>query len=89
MAKKSAATELIACLARACADDLGVVDATIAKLEAELATLVADKKKAIDSLRAVRKTIDLAVNGKPARKTPVRKKNLNQRLNDLPSGASK
>lgn len=70
---RSAAEDLIACLARATADDLATIDNEIEKLNAELDAEVNFRKKAIDALVAARKTVDFAVNGKKARKTPVRK----------------
>lgn len=55
--------------ASAGAADLEAIDAKIADLEARAAAVRGE----IDSLRVIRKAIDVKVHGKPARKSPRRK----------------
>lgn len=70
---KTVATSIIEQLAHAGADDLTQLETIVASQEAELAELVAERRKSIDALLALAKILSLKINGKPPRKKPVRK----------------
>ena len=73
MSKKDTEPDLIDLLAKASAADLAKLDARIADKESELAAVAARIGGELESLKSLRKVIDVKLNGKPARKKPERK----------------
>lgn len=65
--KSKQAQKLIETLAAAGPEELAAIDEQIEALEAELAALVTDKRKAIDALKRLRAVLDVQVNGKPTK----------------------
>lgn len=70
---KTVATSIIEQLASAGADDLTQLQTIIATQEAELAELVSERRKGIDSLLALAKILSLKIHGKPPRKQHPKK----------------
>ena len=59
--------DLVGRLLAATAGDLASIDTRIEELEVEIRTAVADKEKQIDSLRVLRRAINMRLNGAPQR----------------------
>lgn len=73
MAVKDKAPSLIDLLSKATAADLANLDQQIAEKESALAEATKNLEADLASLKALRKVIDVKLNGKPERKKPVRK----------------
>lgn len=79
---KTSKPSILDLLAEVSEADLEIIDEKITALTTDIANIQAE----IDSLRVVRKTVDVKLHGKPERKKPVRKAKAGATAADKPQG---